>query len=154
MRPQVATVPTLIAGNVAQISVKAGDQVFGGQLLATIENPTLSYQASGSQADYNSAVANVTAARVQERNAGVGYRATVDTTRSQLEDARRIYLADKSLFENKAIPRNQVTKTKPSSIRHKWLSIKPNNKSNWVRSRGSTVTASPTRKPPRASRRF
>ncbi|HEY1429781.1 MAG TPA: efflux RND transporter periplasmic adaptor subunit [Candidatus Tumulicola sp.] len=112
MRPVVATVPTLIAGNVQQIFVKAGDRVSAGQTLATIENPTLSYQASGSQADYNSAVANVTAARVQERNAGVGYRATVETTRSQLEDARRIYLADRSLFDNKAIPRNQLDEDK------------------------------------------
>ncbi len=96
MRPVVATVPTLIAGNVAQMNVKVGRSVSAGQTLATIENPTLSYTASGSQADYNSAVANVSAARVQERNAGVGYRAQVATTRSQLEDARRIYLADKS----------------------------------------------------------
>jgi HlyD family secretion protein len=112
MRPQVATVPTLIAGNVQQIYVKAGDSVSAGQLLATIENPTLSYQASGSQADYNSAVANVTAAQVQERNAGVSYRATVATTLSQLNDARRIYLADRSLFDNKAIPRNQLDEDK------------------------------------------
>ncbi|MEO7202040.1 MAG: efflux RND transporter periplasmic adaptor subunit [Candidatus Tumulicola sp.] len=112
MRPVVATVPTLIAGNVEQIFVKAGDSVAAGQVLATIENPTLSYTASGSQADYNSAVANVSAARVQERNAGVGYRAQVETTRSQLEDARRIYLSDRSLFANKAIPRNQVDEDK------------------------------------------
>jgi len=108
MRPLVATVPTLIAGNVEQIFVKAGDQVSAGQTLATIENPTLAYQAAGSQADYTSAAANVTAAQVQERNAGVGYRATVQTTLSQLNDARRIYLADRSLYDNKAIPRNQL----------------------------------------------
>ncbi|HXM07895.1 MAG TPA: efflux RND transporter periplasmic adaptor subunit [Candidatus Acidoferrum sp.] len=112
MRPLVATVPTLIAGNVQQIYVKAGDPVSAGQTLATIENPTLSYQAAGSQADYTSASANVTAAQVQERNAGVGYRATVQTTLSQLNDARRIYLADRSLYENKAIPRNQLDEDK------------------------------------------
>jgi HlyD family secretion protein len=112
MRPLVATVPTLIAGNVEQIFVKAGDQVSAGQTLATIENPTLAYQAAGSQADYTSAAANVTAAQVQERNAGVGYRATVQTTLSQLNDARRIYLADRSLYDNKAIPRNQLDEDK------------------------------------------
>jgi HlyD family secretion protein len=112
LRPVVATVPTLIAGNVAEMNVRVGDAVSAGQTLATIENPTLSYTASGSQADYNSAVANVSAARVQERNAGVGYHAQVATTLSQLEDARRIYLSDKSLFDNKAIPRNQLDEDK------------------------------------------
>jgi HlyD family secretion protein len=108
MRPLAATVPTLVAGNVGQIYVKAGDRVGAGQVLATIENPTLAYNAAGSQADYNSAVANVSAAQVQEQNARVGYQATVDTNKSALDEAQRVYDADLSLFNNKAIPRNQL----------------------------------------------
>jgi HlyD family secretion protein len=108
MRPLAATVPSLIAGNIANIYVRAGDRVGAGQLLATIDNPTLNYNAAGSQADYSSASANISAARVQEENARVGYQAAVDTNRSALEEARRVYDADVSLYDNKAIPRNQL----------------------------------------------
>lgn len=108
MRPVAATVPSLIAGNIANIYVRAGDRVGAGQLLATIDDPTLSYNAAGSQADYSSASANISAARVQEENARVGYQAAVDTNRSALEEARRVYDADVTLYNNKAIPRNQL----------------------------------------------
>lgn len=112
MRPLTATVPTLVAGNIGRIYVKAGDRVSAGQLLATIDNPTLEYNAAGSQADFNSAVANVSAARVQEQNARVGYQATVDTNKSALDEARRVYESDVTLFANKAIPRNQLDSDK------------------------------------------
>jgi HlyD family secretion protein len=108
MRPLAATIPTLVAGNIGRMYVKAGDRVSAGQLLATIDNPTLSYNAAGSQADYSSAAANVSAARVQEENARVGYQAAVDTNKSALDEARRVYDADVSLYDNKAIPRNQL----------------------------------------------
>ena len=108
MRPMTATVPTLVAGNIARIYVKSGDVVAQGQLLATIENPTLAYNAAGSQADYSSAVANVSAARVQEQNARVGYQAQVATNKSALDEARRVYESDVTLYDNKAIPRNQL----------------------------------------------
>ncbi len=108
MRPLAATVPTLIAGNIGSINVKAGDRVNAGQLLATIANPTLIYNAAGSQADYSSAAANISAARVQEENARVGYQAAVDTNRSALDEARRVYASDVTLYDNKAIPRNQL----------------------------------------------
>lgn len=112
MRPMTATVPTLVAGNIGQIFVKAGDRVAQGQLLATIENPTLTYNAAGSQADYSSAVANVAAARVQEQNARVGYQAQVATNKSALDEARRVYESDVTLYDNKAIPRNQLDSDK------------------------------------------
>jgi len=108
MRPLTATVPTLVAGNVGAIYVKAGDRVSAGELLATIDNPALGYNAAGSQADYNSAAANVTASRVQEENAKVGYQATVETNKSALDEARRVYDADRTLYANQAIPRNQL----------------------------------------------
>ena len=108
MRPLAATIPTLVAGNIGLMYAKAGDRVSAGQLLATIDNPTLSYNAAGSQADYSSASANVSAARVQEENARVGYQAAVDTDKSALEEARRVYDADVTLYDNKAIPRNQL----------------------------------------------
>lgn len=108
MRPRTATVPTLIAGNIASIDAKAGDRVAAGQLLATIDNPTLVYDAAGSQADYQSAVANIAAARVQEQNARVGYEAAVETNKSALDEARRVYESDRLLYVNKAIPRNQL----------------------------------------------
>jgi HlyD family secretion protein len=108
MRPKTATIPTLIAGNIGQIFVKSGDRVSGGELLATIDNPTLEYTAAGSQADYNSAVQNVGAARVQEQNAKVGYNAAVATNLSALNDADRVYREDVELYANKAIPHNQL----------------------------------------------
>ncbi len=108
MRPLAATIPTLIAGNIGQIYVKAGDHVAAGELLATIDNPSLAYTAAGSQADYTSAAANVTAASVQEQNARVGYQAAVATNKSALDEARRVYDADRLLYQNKAIPRNQL----------------------------------------------
>lgn len=107
-RPRVGTIPALIAGNLGEIDVKAGDRVAAGQVLATVINPTLESNAAGSQADYNSANANVTTARINEQNAKVGYEAAVQTAQSNLEEARRIYRADVSLYANKAIPRNQL----------------------------------------------
>jgi HlyD family secretion protein len=111
-RPQVVTVPTLIAGNIAEIYAKPGEHVSAGQLLATIENPTLESTAAGSQADYQSAVANIQTARVQEQNAKVTYEAQVATAQSNLNEARRIYDADAALFASKAVPRNQVDQDK------------------------------------------
>jgi RND family efflux transporter MFP subunit len=107
-RPRVATIPALIAGNLEQIYVKAGDNVAAGQLLATVVNPTLAATAAGSQADYNSAAANISTAQVNEQNAKVSYEAAVQTAKTNLDEAQRIYKADVSLFNNKAIPRNQV----------------------------------------------
>ncbi|MBV8284312.1 MAG: efflux RND transporter periplasmic adaptor subunit [Candidatus Eremiobacteraeota bacterium] len=108
MKPRTATVPTLVAGNVGTILVRAGDRVSAGELLATIDNPTLEYTAAGSRADYTSASANITAARVQEENAKVGYDATVQSNLASLNDARRVYRQDVELYANKAIPRNQL----------------------------------------------
>lgn len=106
--PRTATIPTLVAGNVAQFFAKPGDSVGAGQLLATIENPALESTAAGSQADYTSAVANIRTARINEQNARVTYVAQVQTARSNLDEAQRVYNADVALFRNRAIPRNQV----------------------------------------------
>ncbi|HEY1867657.1 MAG TPA: efflux RND transporter periplasmic adaptor subunit [Candidatus Cybelea sp.] len=108
MRPRTATIPTLLAGNIGQIYVKAGDVVAAGELLATIYNPTLEYTAAGSRADAVSASANVSTARVQERNARVGYQAQANTAKSSLDLAQQTYDADVTLFANKAIPRQQL----------------------------------------------
>ena len=108
MNPSTVTVPTLVAGNIGQILVKAGSRVSAGELLATIQNPTLDYNAAGSQADYTNAVANVSTARVQEQNARVQYQAQVDTNKSALDEARRVYEADVAMLAQKAIARNQV----------------------------------------------
>jgi len=107
-RPRVATIPALISGNLAQIYVKPGDRVAAGQLLATIVNPTLAANAAGSQADYNSAAANISTARINEQNAKVGYEAAVQNAKTNLDEAQRIYKADVNLYNNKAIPRNQL----------------------------------------------
>ncbi len=108
LNANTVTVPSLVAGNVGQIYVKPGSHVNAGQLLATIENPTLDYNASGSQADYNNAVANVSTARIQEQNQRVQYQAQVDTSKSALDEARRVYVADAALLDQKAIARSQV----------------------------------------------
>jgi HlyD family secretion protein len=112
MRPKTATIPTLLTGNIGQIYVKAGDVVAAGELLATIYDPTLEYTAAGSRADAVSASANITTARVQERNARVGYQAQANTAKSSLELAQQTYDADVSLFANKAIPRQQLDQDK------------------------------------------
>ena len=108
MNPSTVTVPTLVAGNIGQILVKAGTHVSAGELLATIQNPTLDYNAAGSQADYINAAANVSTARVQEQNARVQYQAQVDTNKSALDEARRVYDADEAMLAQKAIARSQV----------------------------------------------
>jgi HlyD family secretion protein len=108
MHPQTVTVPTLVAGNIQRIFVKSGDRVGAGQLLATIENPTLEFQAAGAQADYTNAAANVQTARVDEKNARVTYQAQVDTAKSALDEAKRVYDADASLLQQKAIARSTV----------------------------------------------
>ncbi len=107
-RPRVATIPALISGNLAQMYVKPGDRVTAGQLLATIVNPQLQANAAGSQADYNSAAANISTARINEQNAKVGYEAAVQNAKTNLDEAQRIYKADVNLYNNKAIPRNQL----------------------------------------------
>jgi HlyD family secretion protein len=106
--PGVQTVPALVAGNLGNIYVKAGQAVSAGQLLATVQNPTLSSTAAGSQVDYQSAVANVSSAQVNEQNAKVQYQAAVETAKSNYDEAHRIYTADANLYANKAIARNQV----------------------------------------------
>jgi RND family efflux transporter MFP subunit len=106
--PDAQTVPTLVAGNLQSLDVHEGERVVAGQLLATVYNPTLAYQAAGSQADYNSSLANVTTARINEQNARVQYQAQVDTAKSNLDLAQRIYDEDVTLFRNQAIARNQL----------------------------------------------
>ncbi len=106
--PRVATIPTLVGGNIDQLYAKAGDTVAGGQLVATILNPSLQSTAAGSQADYDSAQANVETARIQEQNARVTYQGQLETAKSNLDEARRIYQADVALYNSKAIPRNQL----------------------------------------------
>lgn len=108
MRPHTETIPTLVSGNIDRIYVKAGDHVAAGELLATIDNPSLGYAAAGSQEDYKSSVANVSTAQVNEQNARVQYQASVDTARTNLAEAQRIYDADAALLRERAIARNQV----------------------------------------------
>ncbi len=107
-RPGVQTIPAMVGGNLGNLYVRAGQAVVAGQLLATIQNPTLSSNAAGSQADYDSSVANVSSARINEQNAKVQYEAAVATAKSNYDEAKRIYDADVDLFNNKAIARNQV----------------------------------------------
>jgi HlyD family secretion protein len=108
MNSTTVTVPTLVGGNIGQILVKPGTHVNAGELLATIENPTLEYNAASSQADYTNASANVATARVQEQNSRVQYQAQVDTNKSALDEARRVYNADVALLAQKAIAQSQV----------------------------------------------
>ena len=107
-RPRTATIPTLVAGNLGEINVKAGDAVSAGELLATVENPTLTSNAASSQADYEQAVATIQTSRQNSQNAQVQYNADVQTAKSNLDEARRIYNDDVSLYAQKAIPRNQL----------------------------------------------
>ena len=107
-RPNTQTVPALVAGNLGEIYVKAGAFVQAGQVLATIDAPTLESNAAGSAADFSSAVANIATSRVNEQNAKVQYQASVDTAKSALDEAQRVYLADVNLFNNKAIAKQQV----------------------------------------------
>jgi RND family efflux transporter MFP subunit len=106
--PHLATIPTLVAGNLEELLVKPGDTVQAGEVVATIQNAALESTAAGSQADYESAAANIETARINEQNARVTYEAQVETAKSNLDEARRVYRADVELFNNKAIARNQV----------------------------------------------
>lgn len=106
--PGTATIPTLVGGNVAAIYAQAGQAVVAGQLLATVDAPTLASTAAGSQADYGSAIANIATARSNEQNSKVQYQAQVDTAKSALDLAQRVYLADVNLYKNKAIARQTL----------------------------------------------
>jgi RND family efflux transporter MFP subunit len=106
--PRMQTIPTLVPGNIGAIYVQAGAHVTEGQLLATIENPTLQANAAGSQADYQSAAANISSAQVNEQNSKVQYQSSVATAKVNQDEAQRVYDADVNLFRNKAIARNQV----------------------------------------------
>ncbi len=106
--PGVQTIPALVAGNLGRMYVKAGDAVSAGELLATVNNPTLNSTAAGSSVDYQSAIANVSSAQVNDQNAKVQYQAAVATAKSNYDEALRIYTADNNLYQNKAIARNQV----------------------------------------------
>lgn len=106
--PNTQTIPTLVAGNIGALNVKAGDTVRAGATLATIENPTLQSSAAGTQADYDSAVANIDAARTNEQNSKIQYRAGVETQRTALAEAQRIYDADRALLAQRAIARATV----------------------------------------------
>ncbi|MHB8433064.1 MAG: efflux RND transporter periplasmic adaptor subunit [Candidatus Tyrphobacter sp.] len=108
MSPHSETVPSLVAGNLQSLNVHDGDRVYAGELLATVYNPSLAYAAAGSQADYSSSVADVGTAQVNEQNARVQYQAQVDTAKSSLDLAQRIYNEDVTLFDNQAISRNQL----------------------------------------------
>jgi len=107
-RPRTATIPTLVAGNIGDLYAKAGDAVSAGQLLATVQNPTLESNAASSQADYEQADASIQTARINSQNARVTYEADVQTARSGLNEAQRVYRADVALYAQKAIPRNQL----------------------------------------------
>ena len=107
-RPLTATVPTLVAGNLGNLYARAGDTAAAGQLLATVDNPTLQSNAAGSQADYDQAQASIQTARTNSQNAQVTYQADVQTAKSNLDEARRIYNEDVALFASKAIARNQL----------------------------------------------
>ncbi|MDQ2992187.1 MAG: efflux RND transporter periplasmic adaptor subunit [Candidatus Eremiobacteraeota bacterium] len=106
--PGVQTIPALVGGNLGRMYVRAGQAVIAGQLLATVDNPTLNSTAAGSSVDYQSAVANVSSAQVNEQNAKVQYQAAAETAKSNYDEALRIYTADNNLYQNKAIARNQV----------------------------------------------
>lgn len=108
MHPATLTIPTLVAGNVARMFVKGGDRVYAGEVLATIDNPTIESTAAGSQADYGSAVANVSAARINEENAKVQYEASVQTQKTARDEAKRVYDADAALLKDRAIARTVV----------------------------------------------
>jgi HlyD family secretion protein len=108
MHERAATIPALVGGNLGQIFVQAGSTVSQGELLATIYNPTIQYNAAGSEADAASANANISAAQGLEKSTKVGNQAQVATNKSALDLAKRVYDEDVSLFANKAIPRNQL----------------------------------------------
>jgi RND family efflux transporter MFP subunit len=108
LRSGVVAVPALVGGNVHTLYVRPGDHVRAGELLATIDNPSLESQAASARADYASAVADVRNARIDESNAKVQYAAQLTSAKSALDLARRTYQADRALFTQQAVPRSQV----------------------------------------------
>ncbi len=107
-RPRTATIPTLVAGNLGNIYAHEGQTVYAGELLATVDNPTLEQNAASSQADYDQAEASIQTAKTNSQDARVTYEAGVQTAKSNLDEARRVYNADVALLANKAIPQNTL----------------------------------------------
>jgi len=88
-RPRTQTIATLISGNIGNITVKAGDHVTAGQLLATIDNPQLLNSAQSSTLTYRSAAAHAQSANATTRPAVVQAEANLQTARARLTQARQ-----------------------------------------------------------------
>ncbi|MHB1797032.1 MAG: efflux RND transporter periplasmic adaptor subunit [Vulcanimicrobiaceae bacterium] len=106
--PHTVTIPTLVSGNLGAVYVRPGQEIYAGELLATVDNPTLETNAATARAGYQSSLAQVSQAHVDQQNQHVTYDAQVATAKSSYDEAARIYNADLQLYKNKAIPRNQL----------------------------------------------
>jgi len=87
--PQTQTIASQIAGNLGRIFVKAGDRVYAGQLLATIENPQILSNAQSSAQAYRSAAARARSADANGRTNIAQAEANVETARARLAQAQQ-----------------------------------------------------------------
>jgi HlyD family secretion protein len=134
--PQLQTMATQVSGNIGRIFVKTGDRVNAGELLATIENPQIVSDAQSSAAAYRAATARAESAQVTGGSNVVQAQANLEAARARLAQARqdvagaasgqgsananyvsaattlreakRVYLAYRDLYANKAISRDQL----------------------------------------------
>lgn len=87
--PRTQTVASQILGNVRRIFVKAGDRVYAGQLLATIENPQILSNAESSAHAYSSAAAKAQSAGANGRTNIAQAQANLETARARLAQAQQ-----------------------------------------------------------------
>jgi RND family efflux transporter MFP subunit len=87
-RPQTQTLAALVAGNVGEIYVHAGQHVVAGQLLATIENPALIDAEATAHEAYLSAQGRARTAEANNATLPAQNRSSVVQAEAALETAR------------------------------------------------------------------
>jgi len=87
-RPQTQTLAALVAGNVGQIYVRAGQRVTAGQLLATISNPQVVNAEQTAHEAYLAAEGRARTARATSATLPIQNRSSVVQAQAALEQAR------------------------------------------------------------------
>ncbi|MBC5815623.1 MAG: efflux RND transporter periplasmic adaptor subunit [Candidatus Eremiobacteraeota bacterium] len=88
-RPRTQTLAAQISGNLGNISVRAGDYVTEGQLLATISNPQIINGAQGGADAYRAAVARAQSSTATTRTNVVQAQANLESARARLTQAQQ-----------------------------------------------------------------
>jgi HlyD family secretion protein len=98
---------------VATLSVKVGDHVKAGQVLATLDDSTVKTQIANAQASLSSAQAHLEEAKQGSTPEAIAVQqSSVDKAKLSLDAAQTTYNTQKHLFDSGAIPKNDLDQAK------------------------------------------